>query len=229
MAPVVAIGFWAFLFVCSHLLTSSDRARPALIRGLGAQPYRGVYSLVALAPFTPLVFLLARHKHAGPMLWYLRDIEPIRWLSWILMLLAFILFVGSFVSPNPGAIGAPSGQEVRGILKITRHPSFVAIAIFALDHLLMNGWLGDLIFFGSLALLSIIGGIHQDARKLAELGEPYRRLLETTSFFPGMALARGRQHWTPADTPWLALGGGVVVTVVVLIFHPFLFGGNPLG
>ncbi|HXR35797.1 MAG TPA: NnrU family protein [Candidatus Binataceae bacterium] len=234
MDPVIAIALWATLFVASHIVISSDAVRPGLIRAIGAMPYRGLYSLVAFATFTPLLLAFAHHKHAGPMLWYLRGVEPIRWLVWLLMLLAFIFFVGSFVNPNPGAIGADAitgtgSRGVHGMLKVTRHPNFVALTIFALAHMLMNGWTGDVIFFGSIAALAIFGGRHQDARKLRELGAPYRALVDETSFFPGAALVSGRQHWTAADTPWVALVLGAVVTAVVMMFHPTLFGGHPLG
>lgn len=229
MNPVLLIGFWAAMFMLTHLLISSNAIRPALVRRVGAHAYRGLYSLVAFATLVPLIIVFARHKHAGPMLWYLRGDEPIRWLAWLLMLLALILFVGAFVNPNPGAIGAPRNAHASGILKITRHPSFVAIVLFAIAHVLMNGWVGDVLFFGSLGLLAILGGMHQDRRKLRELGLPYRELLGTTSFFPGAALISGRTKLSSADVPWAAIGIGAAATIVIVLVHPMLFGGYPLG
>ena len=234
MDPVISIAIWAGLFVASHLVISSDAVRPGLVRAIGAQPYRGLYSIVAFATFIPLLIAFGHHKHAGPLLWYLQGVEPLRWLAWLMMLLAFIFFVGSFVNPNPGAIGADAiggkgGRGVGGILKITRHPNFVALTLFAIAHMLMNGWAGDVIFFGSFAALAILGGRHQDARKLRELGAPYRALVDSTSFFPGAALISRRQRWSAADTPWIALMLGAIATVAVLMFHPVLFGGHPLG
>jgi uncharacterized membrane protein len=229
MNPTAIIGFWATLFVVSHLIISASPIRPVLVRRIGEQPYRGLYSMVAFGTFIPLVIAFARHKHAGPMLWYLRNDDPVRWLAWLLMLLALILFVGSFVNPNPGAIGGGARAQVRGVLKITRHPSFVAIALFAIAHLLMNGWTGDVLFFGSIGVLAIIGGMHQDQRKLNELGASYRALLEQTSFFPGVALISGRTHWQSSDTPWSALSLGAAATIVIVMLHPMLFGGRPMG
>jgi uncharacterized membrane protein len=229
MDPVLIIALWAVLFVGSHLVISSDAVRPALIERLGEQPYRGLYSLVAFATFAPLLVAFGHHKHAGPLLWYLRGIEPIRWLTWLMMLVAFIFFVGSFVNPNPGAIGARTGSGVSGMLKITRHPNFVAFATFAIAHLLMNGWVGDLFFFGSIATLAIFGGIHQDQRKLRELGASYRALVDSTSFFPGAAILGKRQQWTSADTPWIAIVVGAAATIGIVIMHPRFFGGSPLG
>ena len=228
MNPAVAIAFWAVLFVGSHLVISSDRVRPWLIGRIGEQPYRGIYSLVAFATFIPLVMTFARHKHAGPLVWYLRNVEPIRWLVWILMLAALIFLVASLLSPSPAIVGMSSARPPRAILKVTRHPNFVAFALFGFAHMLMNGWIGDLVFFGCFPALGILGGIHQDRRKIRELGDTYRKFLAETSFFPGTALFGGRQQWSSADTPWAAIVIGSLATIVIVIFHPIFFGGLPL-
>jgi uncharacterized membrane protein len=229
MNPVVAIGVWAVLFLGAHLFISSSIIRPWLVDRLGEQAFRGVYSLVAFATLIPLVVVFAHHKHAGPMLWYLRGTRPIRWLAWLMMLAALILLVAGLLNPNPAAIGAPAERRIAGILKITRHPSFIAFTLFGLAHMLMNGGAGDLLFFGSFPALGILGGLYQDWRKLHEIGEPYRRIVAETSFFPGPALIEGRQRWRTDDIPWLAIGIGVVATVIIVTLHPTLFGGAPLG
>jgi uncharacterized membrane protein len=229
MDPVLSIGFWMALFVGSHLVISSGRVRPLLIDWLGEQLYRGVYSLIALGTFIPLVVVFARNKHAGAMLWYLRDVGPVRWLAWLVTLAALIFLVAGLINPNPATIGAGPPRPPSGILKVTRHPSFVAFALFGFAHMLMNGWSGDLFFFGSFPALGILGGVHQDRRKILELGETYRTFLAETSFFPGAALFGGRQRWSNADMPWAAIGIGTAATIVIVMFHPVIFGGSPLG
>jgi uncharacterized membrane protein len=233
MYPVVAIALWALLFLGSHLVISSRAVRPRLITVVGEQPYAGVYSLVALATFIPLCFAFARHKHSGAMLWNLRDVPAIRYLVWLAMLFAFIILIASFITPNPGSMSAQGEAKhasvAHGVLKISRHPSFVAFSAFGLAHMLMNGFVGDLIFFGTFPALSIIGGLHQDARKEVQLGDSYRALEANTSFFPAIALVQGRQHWTVRDTPWASIVIGAALTALVLWLHPMIFGGNPLG
>ncbi|HTT75467.1 MAG TPA: NnrU family protein [Candidatus Binataceae bacterium] len=228
MNPVFAIALWGTLFIATHLILSSSRVRPRLVAILGAQPFRGVYSLVAIGTLVMLIITFAHHKHAGPMLWYLRDIGAVRALTFILMLAALIFLAGAFVTPNPGGIGAPHEARVRGMLKITRHPSFVAFILFGLAHMLMNGWLGDLFFFGTFVVLGGAGGIHQDGRKLRELGEPYRRLVAETSFVPGVAIIEGRQRLGAVDIPWAGIGIGLALMIVLVVLHPYLFGGHPL-
>lgn len=233
MDPVFAIALWAAIFFGTHLIISSKAVRPRLIQMVGARAYPGIYSIVAFGTFVPLVIAFASHKHSGAMLWDLRDVPPIRWLVWILMLVAFVIFIASFITPNPGSIGGEaSGADpgsVRGILKVSRHPSFVAFTMFGCAHMLMNGFVGDVIFFGTFPALSIIGGKHQDSRKEAQLGDPYRHLVATTSFVPGVALLRGRQRWSASDTPWIAILIGLALTAIILWLHPTIFGGNPLG
>ena len=230
MDPTLWIAFWAAMFVATHLAISSSAVRPRLVAALGEQAYRGIYSLVAFATFGPLLYEFGFHKHSGPLLWYLRADAPIRWLAWLLMLAAFILFVASFINPNPVGIGAPgtAGAPHR-TLKITRHPGFVAFALFGLAHMLMNGWAGDAIFFAMFPVIGIVGGIHQDQRKIRDLGASYRDFVAQTSFLPFAALVSGRQRWTGADTPWAAIVIGVAVTVAVVVLHPLMFGGHPLG
>lgn len=232
MHPVVAIAFWAILFVATHLAISSASVRARVIARVGDQPFRGIYSIVAFGTLIPLIVTFMRHKHAGAMLWYLRDSITARAVTWIVMFAALILLVASLIRPNPGAIGAPTKAtdgRARGVQKLTRHPGFVAFSLFGFAHMLMNGWVGDVIFFGTFPALGILGGRHQDQRKLRELGENYRRFVEQTSFFPGAALISGRQHWTMADVPWAAIAIGIVLGVILVHFHPYWFGGSPMG
>jgi uncharacterized membrane protein len=224
------IALWAFSFLASHLIISSSAVRARLIGAVGEQPYRGIYSLVAAATLGPLIYEFARNKHAGPLLWYLRDDAPIRWLAWLLMLTALILLIGSFITPNPGAMGAPGSRtEPRGLLKITRHPGLMGFILFGIAHMLMNGWAGDVIFFGMFPALGILGGMHQDRRKIRELGDNYREFLAKTSFVPFAALLSARVRWSSDDMPWAAIGAGALLTAVVVALHPIIFGGHPLG
>ncbi len=230
MDETVWIALWAVLFIATHLIISSSAVRPWLTKAVGEQPYRGIYSLIAFATIGPLVYEFARNKHAGPLLWALRAVPPFRGLAWLLMLTALILLVGSFITPNPGGMGAPAGRsEPRGLLKITRHPGFVGFTLFGIAHMLMNGRAGDVIFFGLFPALGIIGGMHQDQRKIRELGDRYRQFVAKTSFVPFAALIGGRVRWTGGDMPWAAIGIGVLLTVVIVMLHPMIFGGHPLG
>jgi len=223
------IALWTSLFLGTHFLLSSQPVRTRLLCVIREQPFRGLYSLIALGTFIPMVIAFGHNKHSGMMLWNLRNVPAARGLTWFLMFAAVILLVGGLLNPNPAAIGAPARQRPAGILKITRHPSFVAFACFGIAHMLMNGWIGDIIFFGGFAVLGIVGAIHQDSRKLRELGVPYREFLAVTSFFPGGALISRRVGWSRSDMPWTAIAIGIAAAILLVSFHPQMFGGSPLG
>ena len=72
MGAVGLIALWAALFLAGHFILSSDAVRGAIAGAVGEQPFRGIYSLVALGTFIPLIYVFGHHKHAGAMLWYLR-------------------------------------------------------------------------------------------------------------------------------------------------------------
>jgi uncharacterized membrane protein len=231
MEPVAAIAMWSSLFVATHLLISSQALRPRLINLIGGERYRGLYSLLAIAILAPMIIVFARHKHAGPMLWYLRDYAPARLLTWLLMFAALMIMTAGVIDPSPSSMAAPAGGSAKGahgVLKLTRHPAFVAFSLFGFAHMLMNGWAGDVIFFGAFPALGILGALDQDRRKLREMGEDYRRFVASTSFLPGAAVSSRRQCWTASDMPWAAIGIGAAAGIVLVLFHPYLFGGSPM-
>ncbi len=224
------ISLWAALFMLTHTIPASAAIRPRLIAKLGEGGYRAVHSLLALATLSALAIEFSRHKHAGPLLWHLGTVAPLRWLVWLTMAGALALLVAGLLTPNPGAIiGVGELDTPRGILKLTRHPVFAGFALFGLGHMVVNGWLGDVIFFGTFVVLAVLGGWHQDRRKVAELGASYKRFMERTSFFPGTAGFGGQPEQGAGGLPWAAIGIGLALTALVAGVHPWLFGGHPLG
>ncbi|HYB90855.1 MAG TPA: NnrU family protein [Candidatus Binataceae bacterium] len=230
MNAVGAIALWAFLFLATHLGISSGYVRPRLLAAVGDQAYRGIYSLVSLATFIPLAVMFGRHKHAGAMLWNLRDVAAFRGFAWLLMLLSITFIVAGSMNPSPATAGASAAAAgPRGVLKIARHPAFTAFTLFGVAHMMMNGWLGDVIFFATFPALGCLGAVHQDSRKLREMGAPYRKFMDETSLIPGQALISGKQRWEAGDTPRAAILIGVGVTLALVVLHPYIFGGHPLG
>jgi len=55
---------WA-AFTATHLGLASVRVEPRLRAKLGDGPFLGLYSLVALAIFIPLVWIYLANRHAG--------------------------------------------------------------------------------------------------------------------------------------------------------------------
>src|SRR5438046_3788830 len=112
MDAVGWIAFWAALFVITHLGMTAQSVRPRLVSALGEQPYLGVFSLISFATFVPLVVVFARNKHAGAMLWNLRDLGVVRFLAILTTMASLLIMVTGFANPSPVAVGgAQPGQN----------------------------------------------------------------------------------------------------------------------
>ncbi len=220
MSPVQGVVLLWLGFAGSHLALSSLPVRQAMIRRLGEPAFRGLYSLVAVAFFVPLTWVYFGHKHAGPLLWALPPTAALRWVVYAGMAVAFVLLVSSFVQPSPANV-VPGKPTPRGVLRITRHPLLMSIALFGLVHCLPNGHAADVAFFGGFPVFALVGAWHQDRRKLATV-PAYRAFHAATPFLPftGRETLAGLRELPP-----VAVGVGLLLTVAVRWFHGPLFGG----
>lgn len=224
-APAEIALLWA-AFAGSHLVLSGDRVRAGLVARFGLQPFLGIYSLGALITFVGLVWVFAAHKHAGPLLWTTLGPSTLAHaLNYATMLVAFAFFLCSVLpgSTAPSGIQASGRAEARGLIRITRHPMLVSFALFGLAHLLVNGSLGDVLFFGGFPVFSWAGGQHQDARKMREV-PGYEELMRSTSFVPFAAILMGRQRLVLRELPVAGIAAGVIVAIVIRHYHAQLFG-----
>jgi uncharacterized membrane protein len=222
---VFIVLFWWLVFGGTHVVLSSALVRPQLIARLGERPFLGVYSLVALATFIPLVTYYAHHKHTGPLLW--RTFGPYllaRDLNVVLMAFAFLLLVAGLAIRPPSSLLASGAPEAYGVTRITRHPTFAAFFIFGIAHCLMNGYLVDLVFFGGFSVFAWIGATHQDSRKVVEI-PGYGDFANVTSFLPFGAICNGAQRFDPGELRWPILLLALVIFYIVRAYHPQLFGG----
>ena len=182
MDAVWIAALWV-LFAASHMALSSRRFRPRLVARLGERGFQGVYSLLALAIFVPLVANYYAHKHAGAYLWTLSQLPGVRWLGYGLMGAAFVLVVAGLVQPSPAGL-VPTKPAVRGVARITRHPVLMGLGVWGLAHLLLTSvHAAELAFFGGFAIFAVVGCEHQDQRKLAA-SEGYRAFHAATPFLP---------------------------------------------
>ena len=226
MTAALAIGFFWVAFAATHVALSSARLRPRLVGTLGEPAFAGVYSVVALATFVPLVWIFATHKHAGPLLWLTLGPPALaQVVTHVVLALAFVFLVGSLLpgSAPPSSMAARGRATAHGLTRITRHPMLIAFALFGIGHLFVNGSLGDVLFFGGFVAFAAIGAWHQDSRKARERPD-YAAMMAETSVTPFAAILAGRQRLVLAELPLAALAGGLVLTLVVRLFHRPLFG-----
>jgi uncharacterized membrane protein len=97
----------------------------------------------------------------------------------------------------------------------------MAIAIWAAVHLITNGSAASVAFFGGMVVFPLLGGWHQDQRKL-QVGPPeFREFHANTPFLPftGRRTLEGLRQLSP-----LVVAIGIALTVALRWFHAPLFG-----
>ncbi len=227
MPPEFVILIWWLAFGGAHVFGSSVPVRTALIGKLGNKGFKGLYSLVALATFVPLVYVFFTNKGAGAMLF--RPSSSMMLGTEILMALAFIVLAQGLATPSPMTTAAEMDGEYpdkgRGIQRITRHPGNFAFALFGIAHMLSNPRVGDWIFFGGFVVYGIVSSMHQDRRTLAGGREEVARFQADTSSIPFAAILKGNQRLALGEYSKGALVIGVGLAALLWYFHPNVFGG----
>lgn len=134
------------LFMAVHLVPSVVPLRDALIARLGAAPYRGVFSLIALAGLVLVVLGFAR-----------ASVEPVysapgwgRQVAMVAVPVSLVLFA---------AANMPT--HIRAVL---RHPMLLGVLLWATTHLLANGELRSVVLFGSFAGYAVLDLVSAEVR-----------------------------------------------------------------
>jgi len=211
-------------FCGSHVLLSSTRLRGALRDQLGERGFIAVYSLTSLAIFA---WFVAAYATAPTIVLWPRQ----RWTALVpvsVMPLATILLVAGYSTRNPTAVGmersARADDPAPGILSVTRHPVMWAIGLWAVAHLIANGDLSSLLFFGTLATLALGGTVLIDRKKQLALGSNWPRLAQVTSNLPFVALLAGRTKLRWREIGVLRVAAGLLLYAVLYLAHPIITG-----
>ena len=224
---LIATALASAAFVGSHLGLSSAPVRSRLVAGLGEKGFQGVYALLALLLLGALIAAYSQASHHV----YLWPPGPgVRHLPLLVMPLALFLIAGGVLIPNPSATGMTGAldrpEPAQGVLRITRHPMMWGVGLWAAVHLVANGDLASLLFFGGLLVTALGGAAHLDRRLAATEGERWRRFAEANSFVSFAALLAGRQRWAWAE--WRRPAAwGLGLFALLLVLHPYLFGVRP--
>jgi uncharacterized membrane protein len=198
----------AILFVGTHFLMSHPLREP-LVGRVGEGPFRAIYVVVSLITFAMMVYFY----HAigrEPPLW---DSGLAGWIAGtLLMWLAAILFVGSFIK-NPALVGSrgPTGGPA-GVFRITRHPMMWSFAIWAAVHMMVLAMPKTFVFDGAIILLALLGAAGQDRKKARQLGENWHDWTAETAFVP---FTRGL-----GNPGAVALIGGTILFFLATWAHP---------
>ena len=211
-------------FCGSHVLLSSTGLRGTLRDQLGERGFLAVYSLTSLIIFA---WFVSAYAGAPTVELWPRQ----RWTALVpvlLMPLATILLVVGYSTRNPTAVGmersAGADDPAPGLLRVTRHPVMWAIGLWAISHLIANGDVASLLFFGSLAALALGGTLLIDRKKQLALGSNWPRLAEVTSNLPFAALLAGRTRLRWRDVSLLRVAAGLLLYAVLYLAHPIITG-----
>jgi len=165
---ILVLGIVVLLGV--HSLTTFRETRTHLIERFGAGPFKGIYSVVALAGLALIVWGFSRYRAEGLIIVW----APPTWTRHLAIALMWFAFMAlACINPAPG--------RIRGWL---RHPMLVAVKIWALAHLLANGDAGGMLLFGSFLAWAVFDRIA--VKKRGDLGA--RRI---ASFTRADAIALG--------------------------------------
>lgn len=211
-------------FLVTHLGISSTPLRGALVRRLGEYGYLALYSLISFATIGWLIVAFNHSPHTR-FLW--PPAPALHTLAIAVMPVAFVFAIGAFLGKNPSIVGQEKTlQSVgagTGLIRVTRHPFQWAVVIWALLHILANGDLAALVFFGSLGLVSLLGTTLIDRKKAASLGEDWQRFAGSSSNLPFMAILGGRNRLALGEL-WLPVVLGLALYALVLWQHKWVSG-----
>jgi uncharacterized membrane protein len=181
------------VFLGTHTLTTLRGARADLIARLGPGGFKTLFSVASAIGLILIVWGFHTYRAEGwVQVW--NPPEGMRHLTITLMWFAFVAL--ACMAPSPG--------RIKGWL---RHPMLVAIKIWALAHLLVNGDLGGMVLFGSFLAWAVYDRIA--VKRRGDMGAP-----RLTSF-------------TRADG--IALVAGTVGYVAMILLHPILIGVPVIG
>lgn len=134
------------LFLALHLVPSIPPLRRTLVARMGERPYRGVFSLIALASIVLVAWGFARAPYEPvyvPPAWG-------RHVAMIAVPVALVLFAA-----------AHTPTHLRAVL---RHPMMLGLLLWAAGHLLANGDARSILLFGVFAAFAVVATLSAVAR-----------------------------------------------------------------
>jgi len=218
----------ALFFDGIHFLISGTGLRGKLVGLAGEKAFQAIFSLMSV---TGIIWLSRAYGQSEYVqLW--GQLPALRLLALIVMLIAFFFVVLALTSPNPTVVGGEAlltGKEpANGIQRITRHPFLWGVALWSLTHLVVNGDLASMIFFGAFLILAVGGPFSIDRKRRKSSGDAWERFAALTSNVPFMAIIGGRNSLKIGELGWWRVVLALILYGLFLYFHQTLFSVSPL-
>lgn len=154
--------------------------------------WKAVYSVISLAGLALVVYGYGEARLSPTVLYV-----PPFWLKHLSTLLLLPFFILFFAPYFPGKISA-----------ITKHPQLIAVKLWALNHLLVNGMLADVILFGAFLAWAVVDRISMKKRASRPV--------------PGMPASS-------VNDIIIVILGLAMYGVFVMVLHKLLIGVPPFG
>lgn len=168
------------LFFLTHSLPVRPPIKSRLSAVIGKRGFSIAYSALSLCMLSLLIWAAGKAPYVQlwpEMTWHRHVVQ-------MGMLLVCLILAFGIARPNPFSFGDLNNQAfdpVRpGIVRITRHPILLALALWAMLHLLPNGDLAHVLLFGVLGGFAVAGRILIDGRKQREIGREYWQKLRAS-------------------------------------------------
>ena len=223
---MISLALAALFFIAIHLGLSGTALRDRVVERLGFRGYMVAFSAGSVAG---MIWLVAAYN-AAP---YVATWGQLQWWKPVmiaLMLPAFLLVVVGLTTPNPTAVAAEGlvSQPPRGIVRVTRHPFLMGVALWAGIHLVGNGDVASLLFFGALAVVAVAGTVSIDAKRRRTLGAAaWDPFASRTSIVPFAAIAAGRNRFDAGELGWWRPAAGIAAYALMLGGHAHIVGVSP--
>ncbi|SFR49969.1 NnrU family protein [Litoreibacter janthinus] len=159
----------------AFFITHSIPVRPAIksriVAKIGSRGFGLAYSTLSLGMLALLIWAAgqAPYQQLWPQMPWQRHVVHLG------MLIVCLVLALSIARPNPFSFGGKHNDKFDpmrpGLIRWTRHPILLALALWAGLHLLPNGDLAHVLLFGVLAGFAIAGRWLIDRRKRREMGE----------------------------------------------------------
>lgn len=210
-------------FFATHSIPVRPTIKSKLVAVLGARGFTLAYSLLSVAMLGLLIWAADRAPFVP--LW-----NPAIWQKYVTLTGMFAvctLLAISIGRPNPFSFGG--GQNDRfnparpGIVRWTRHPLLMGLALWAGLHLISNGDLAHVILFGVFVGFAILGRKIIDARKRRTIGsDAWHALLESVGAAPVLQRPQSFQFLG------IRIFAGCLAYIGLILTHQWLLGVSPL-
>lgn len=211
-------------FVAVHTVISRPVLRTPLVRRLGRRGYATVHGIISVLGMAGAFWAFFR----APYLELWPPLAAFRAVPAMAMPLALVLAVASVTTPHAGLAGDQLPEDespAPGILSLTRHPAPWALILWSASHVVANGDLAGILFFGTFLAFAAFAPALVDARRRRLCGEAaWQRFAAATATTPFLGALRGRARIDWRGIGWQPLVIGLALYGGLLLTHEAAFG-----